>query len=75
MSTGHPQDQQRSDGSTCPSRSPESNRPCGLPDDPLFHEAGHLSPLYGVSRSAWPTSDADHERWGDSSVSGMGATQ
>jgi hypothetical protein len=47
----------------CPRRSPESDRPCTLPDAPDAHSAGHESTRVAGSRACWATDDADQQRW------------
>lgn len=49
---------------TCPSRSPESNRACHLPDRADAHTAGHESAIVGISRSSWAIRWEDLARWG-----------
>lgn len=48
---------------TCPATSPETGRPCALPDQPDPHRAGHESALVGISRVSWATTEYDRLRW------------
>lgn len=49
---------------TCPSRSPETQSACVLPDEPDAHDAGHESARVDIVRACWATRPEDWKRWG-----------
>jgi len=47
----------------CPAVSPESGRPCVLPNAREYHSRGHESARVDVVRVVWGTTDEDADRW------------
>lgn len=47
----------------CPSKSPESEVPCALPDDRHYHTSGHESRWNDLMRVSWPTTPEEQKRW------------
>lgn len=50
----------------CPSKSPESNQPCRLPDDRHYHSHGHEGEHpsgYPGWSTVWPTTEEEQKRW------------
>ena len=47
----------------CPSKSPETNQPCVLPDDRHYHGGGHESRRIEGVAAVWPTTEDERKRW------------